>query len=187
MNIDELKSQWQSIGDIPAERSAVGHRSDHALDSGRPRMSDLKRRYGRICLMMIGLALCNTVIFLDFRNDMPTLTAVAIAYFALMGAANALLWSRIRSIDLSQLTVVEAVSRVRRVEWWTRVIRAFSFVCATGVICCLVYGMMQLYGHEMIICGLAGLVIGLPIGLAIRRRRNSILTNLTDILRETQE
>lgn len=178
MNLDELKSEWQSIGDLPLDECVK------SPDAPRRRSSHLQKRYWHTCLRQIAIALLGIAASLVLISEFGTLVYVMIAYFLIMALANLLLGLRIKRIDLTQMTAVEALKSVSLVIRRSMQIRICAIVATCGILGGMLWQTHIIFGCDAAIAALLGAVVGAVIGIRIYRQRSSLLRQIKDTLAE---
>lgn len=178
MNLDELKSEWQSIGDLPLDECVK------SSDAPRRRSSSLQKRYWHTCLRQIAIALLGVAMSLCLTATLGAVVYVMIAYFLAIALTNLIFGLRVKRIDLSQMTAVAALTTVSNVILRSMQIRICAIIVACGIIGDIMWQLHILAGGCATVAPLIGAAIGAAIGIRIYRQRSALLRQIKDTLAE---
>lgn len=160
--LKEWQSRWEKIGNTtpPADTSRVV--SNAARRRTEP--MQLERTFTRLGIMGLlfpCLALC-------MREFIPQWMMIVYSAFGVTaGLVDLYLARRVRGIYYVDLPVLEAVSRITRLEQTVRILRYISMVGGLAIVAALLYCLYITGDKSLFYGGLAGLAIGLPLGLRI--------------------
>ncbi|MCM1522551.1 MAG: hypothetical protein NC039_07860 [Muribaculaceae bacterium] len=179
MNIDELKSNWQSIDFTTPQQEQARETERRVAENG---VKSLCGRYHAICLRMTVLSAVGILTFIPFAKSAPILVCAAVAFFIIMAILH--MWQAIyvNKINLGSMTMMQAIDAVCKLERMRIVKRSIGICLAVPLLCYGFFVLSDAYGPVMLAGCLSGALIGLILGLLINRRISSILSQMKERL-----
>lgn len=176
MNIDDLKSNWNSLNMPPeyggqATRDIVSRVERGGVSTLRDRLSAISSRLSRLCFVSI-------FFMVPFLHDFPVMTVLADCFFIFMGVMHAIACRRVRSLNFSQMTVRESIYRVGIIERDRVRRRAIGMVLAFPLVVYMIFTFTSVYGEYYLYGCITGGVIGLILGFIINRRAVTIIREM---------
>lgn len=167
--LNDLKAQWRcldckgpSVDEFEACRKLV---IEGNAKSSQMRITNIYKRLVAVSIAWVPLSL-----LLARGPELPLWLCVLMsAYFAVMAVLNYWVLRLVKKIDFGSMSVVEALGSVCRLQKIRNRLQFWSILlCAP-----LVLTMLATFGqssNEMLIGGIAGLVVGALIGLSLDRK-----------------
>lgn len=188
MNIDEIKSKWQShdarLVQLEEQNRLLERKiRNNSLNAGRSR---LKRTY--LTLAIVGAVMIPVALVAFHELGINTWVTVlyAVALLA-MTIANLYVLQLINKLDFTQMTLCESMERVVYLEQTRCRLRIYMIVLALFVVAALLYDLYQ-YNISSFWGGVAGGVIGGLAGLKKERETRNVIrsmkADLADAVRE---
>lgn len=176
MNIDDLKSNWNSLNFPPeyggdATRDFVSRVEQGRVATLRDRLSAISSRLSRVCFISI-------LFMVPFGHDFPTLAILVDCFFIFMGVMHFIAYRRISALNFSQMTVREAIYKVSIIERNRVRLRAVGMGLGLPLVVSMVFCLSSAYGEFYLYGCIAGALLGLVIGLAINRRAVAIIREM---------
>lgn len=183
MDLDKLRNNWNSI-DIPS--GATSERVRKLESKVRTtRVDTLRDKLFRITINLVIVSVFGLLTIVPFVSDTPIMAMTAGAYFVLLGILNFGRAMTIRQINMSRLTVRDALLAVYRVERQRIVCRAIGITCAVPLLIYMLLTFADIYGRWMLYGALIGVLAGACIGLAVNHRTTALLKDLKSQLYDT--
>ncbi len=184
MDIDKLRSQWNSI-EVPPEGKADNTRA--LLDRvATGRVSTLRDRYLSISRALLLVCVSGVLISVPYMSATPMLGVLMTAYFVLLGTIHALTFLKVRDLDFSRMTIREALARVYTLERDRIRKRTIGICLGVPMVVYLTMTLWDRYGEAMLYGCILGAVIGICIGLLINYRASGILREMRAQLQECE-
>lgn len=176
MNIDDLKSRWNSM-ELPPEYSG-DELSDIVSRIGAERVSSLRDRLGSISRNHALVCVCGGVIMIPYLAYTPVLGVVAIVFFVFMGLMHFRNYRRVIRIDFSVMTVREALAAVYIFERNRTRLRVIGMSLGLPMALWMCFSFTSVYGPYTLYACLAGAAIGVIIAVLVNRRAVCILREM---------
>lgn len=177
MNIDNLKSNWNSIN-FPQDYGGLPDPSELMSRVRAGRVSTLRDRLASISRSLAALCLMGVIIMIPYLGAMPTLAILAIGLFVFLGMMHFRNYHRVRRLNFSLMSVREALTAVCAIETSRVRLRAIGITLAVPLILYMCSTFSSLYGPAMLYGCIGGAVIGLILGLLINWRTVSIIREM---------
>lgn len=186
MDLDNLKSQWQSLneGCSTAMESLTLSKilSERNLLSAPQRIHKTYKRLFVVSLVWVPLS-----IGLSHRHIFPMwLGIVLAAYFALAAIINYYVMDHMSRIDLGHMTVIDALKSVCKVQRVRRILKVVMMSCCIPILIV----MFMYFAHcseAMFLGGVCGGMLGLVIGFITDIRIRRQLNDMKQALQEATE
>ncbi len=176
MNIDELKSNWNSMDVPPAYHGENVREILSRVESGR--VSTLRDRLSGISRGLMAMCMAGLIIMIPYFSATPTLAFFAVCFFVFLGAMHFRMYKKIRRLNFSQMTVKEAMTAVCIIDRDRMRQRAIGIALAIPLAFSMCLTFWNEYGDYTLYGCIAGAVIGLTIGLTINRRAVAIIREM---------
>lgn len=174
MNIDDIKSDWRGIN-ITYTTADTGDVESRVMGN---KVASLGRQLFRINMRLVAVCCLGISLFIPFGQACPALMWLAIGYFVIMAIILLLQARAARKINICEMTVVEAINAVCRLER-DRVIKRYIGLCmAIPLLAYMTYILYLAHGPNILYGCLAGAVAGAVIGILINRKATTILRDM---------
>lgn len=185
MDIDELKKQWQSMELRIEKLEEENHRLMSSISSNR--VAGLRGRLlTRYCMMIIVCIISPVWLFLlDNVFYVGQVANVCYAlFFMITAVANGYVYYLIRKIDLSTMTIKEALTAATNVDIVRRRMKILGWVLAMPLLVILFYAFYEVGRDEIIYGAWVGLVIGAICGGIYERNTRQLIRQMRQTLAE---
>ncbi|MCM1162970.1 MAG: hypothetical protein NC339_01775 [Muribaculaceae bacterium] len=174
MNIDDIKSNWQSLNIVPSTSYCceMEHRA------ARNSIPTLCNRYFALNMRLIAVCCLGILTFIPFASISPLLVYLSIIYFAIMGVMMAHQAISVRKINLSRMSVMEAINAVCCIERQRIVKRAVGLCMAIPLLLYFAVLIHEDFGDVMLYGCIAGGIVGIVLGIIINRKASRILSEM---------
>lgn len=174
MDIDDLRKQWRAV-DVP-EADVRDMERDVTSAGGnvmtlRDRLMRITRRRALVCLL-------GTLCMLPIAYDHMVMMVLGVLFFAVMGGMHLMQLSRLRALNLSTSTVMEALEGVLRIETLRTRRRAVGIVMAIPLIIYIIFTLTSNYGGLMLPACVAGVLIGCVVAYFVNCRASRLLLEI---------
>ncbi len=180
MDIDDLRSQWNSI-DVP-EGFDPGLETERRVAASR--VPTLRDSLHRLFLRMVAICCVGIATVIPFAHDHMTLFIVSLIFFIVMICVNLVQACAVSRIDMGRETVHSTLRRVYAIERRRLLTRIFGLMTAIPLVIYMTFTLAAVYGRFMMAGCMIGCVLGATIGLLINRRATSLLRDLRSSLEE---
>lgn len=183
MDFDQLRSQWNNI-DLPPTDGATEriYRLERKVRTSN--VTTLRDKLYRITINLVIVSLFGIITTVPFASKSPVMFAVTGIFFVIMGILNFNRALSIKRIDVSKLSVREALEAVYKVERQRVICRTIGICCAVPLMIFMLLTFANVYGSWMLYGALVGALLGGCIGLAVNHRTSSLLKDMKSQLRE---
>ena len=185
MNIDDLKSNWNSIS-FPPGYGGVPETAELMSRVRAGRVSTLRDRLASISFALTMLCLMGVLIMVPYFAATPTLAILAICFFIFIGSLHLRNYLRVRRLNFSIMSVREALAAVCAIETSRVRLKAIAMTLAFPLLLYMCSTFSSLYGHLMFYGCLAGGVIGATIGFFINRKSMTIIREMRRQLSDSE-
>lgn len=180
LEIESLRSSWRTLSD----RIDRLEESNRQLRAGRCESSrDRLRRHFRVTLIV-----CVAMIFIYApvtHSVFPLWLAVLMeCFFAVMGVCSFFLLRKAGQLDFSRQTVSESLDLVYSLKRSHTIVQAFGIALCIPLLV-LMFRYFSQVSLPMVYGGIAGLIVGIPIGIVRWRRQLGVLRDMREQLEET--
>lgn len=180
MNIDNLKSQWQSLDIQPDPQSA----KETERMVARQRVESLGKRYYRMCMRMTAIAAIGLCTISTYGTVAPVFTIITMAFFVMMGFMQLGQALYVKRIDFGSMSVREAVEKVYKMQRMRVIKRTIGIVSGVPVLIYMFFTFSSIFGPYILYGMTAGLAIGLGCALYINNAANRLLKQMKEQLNE---
>lgn len=182
MNIDELRSQWQSL-DVDPDRAAL-HKAVRRI--AQRDAESLRSRYYKLCLRMIGMSAFGIAVSVPFGRTAPTLMWCSFAFFILMAVFHIIQAVMAHNLDFGRLSVRRSIEAVCDLERMRVIKRAVGIALGVPLLVYMCIVVSDAYGPYTVYGCVCGAVIGLVIGLIINHNATTLLRRMKEDLGDEQ-
>lgn len=182
MDIEKLKSQWNSIEIPPASGADNPREFLSKVTTGR--VNTLRDRYLNISRMLIVVCVCGLFISVPYFSATPTLGILMAAYFVFLGVVHAMTFFKVRDLNFSRLTIRQAIERVCIIESDRIRKRTLGIALGVPLVFYLTMTLWDRYGETILYGCIVGIFIGLGIGVVINHRASEILREMRRQLKD---
>ena len=180
LEIESLRSRWRTLSD----RIDRLEESNRQLRLGRCESSrDRLRRHFRTSIIVCAAMV---VIYIPVTQSVfPLWLAVLLeCFFAVMGVCSFFLYRKAGQLDFTRQTLAESLELVYSLK------RSHTIVQAIGIVLCipllaLMFRYFAQISMPMLYGGIAGMLVGLPIGIMRWRRQLAMLRELRSQIEES--
>lgn len=185
MNIDDLKSNWNSLKFPPGYVGEDAREIVSRVENGR--VTTLRDRLGAISRQLSIFCVWGIFIMIPFFRDSPTLAILAICFFIFLGVMHYRAYRRVSSLNFSNMTVKEAIYTVSVIEERRIRLRAVGMTLAFPLTVYMIFTLSSIYGSGILYGCIAGGIIGAILGLLINRRAVSIIREMRSQLNQEEQ
>lgn len=182
MNIDELRSQWQSL-DVDPDRAAL-HEAVRRI--AQRDAESLRSRYFKLCLRMIGISAFGIAMSVPFGRSASTLMWCLFAFFILMAIFHIIEAVMAHKLDFGRLSVRSSIEAVCDLERMRVIKRSVGITLGAPLLVYMCIEASDAYGPYMVYGCICGAVLGLVIGLIINHNATSLLRRMKEELGDEQ-
>lgn len=182
MDIDEMRQNWSRMNLRleqleEANRALLHERSMAGKESTRNRLLRQYTVRTILCFVLIPVIVPQLTLWLGCPVWYAMLYGVGFLTFGLMTNSERRM---IKDIDLSRMSVREVMKRVRAIEQVRRRHMITGYVIGAIILIPLIYFIYLINDRAMIIGCWVGAVIGLLIGLMVKKRCNELLKRMRE-------
>lgn len=178
MNIDDLKSNWQSLHFPPDYGGATGQEADIMTRMRAGRVSTLRNRLATISIILTAVCVAGILLMIPYVSATPTLAVLAMAFFVFIGSMHCRNYRRVMRLNFSLMTVREAMTAVCAIESSRLRLRAIGMALGLPLVFYMCFTFTEVYGHYVLYGCLCGAAIGLGFGLWINHRAVTIIREM---------
>ncbi len=182
MNIDELRSQWQSL-DVDPDREAL---REALRRVARRDAESLRERYFKLCLRMIAVSAFGIAESVPFGRTAPTLMWCAFAFYILMAVFHVIQAVMAHNLDFGRMSVRRSIEAVCDIERMRVIKRAVGITLAIPLVVYMCTVVSDAYGPYTVYGCVAGAVVGLIAGLIINHNATTLLRRMKEQLGDEQ-
>lgn len=176
MDLDQIRNQWNNI-DLPSEAAAASVREIERKVS-TTKVTTLRDKLYRLTLNLVVISFLGIATLVPFAVESPEMVLAAGAFFVVMGLVNFYRALNIKHIDLSVMTVKDALESVYNVERQRMIARIVGITCAIPLVIFMIMTFAQSFGPWALYGSLVGVLLGGCIGLAINHRTTQLLREM---------
>lgn len=182
MDLYQLRNQWNDIdlADGP-EASRVRELEEKWRSS---KVSPLRDRLFRITVNLVLISFVGLLSIVPFAADSPEMTIACGAFFVVMGLLNFYRALCIKRVDLTAISVKEALEAVYNIERQRLICRSIGIAAAIPLIIFMAMTFSNVYGPLALYGSLIGILIGGCIGLVINHRTTTLLREMKSQLQD---
>ncbi len=182
MDLDQLRNQWNNI-DLPTDKE-----TERIFNLERKirtsNVTTLRDRLYRITIRLVIASLMGMFTTVPFASGSQYMFALTEIFFVMMGILNLYRAINIKRLDISQLSIKDALEAVYRIERQRMICRTIGITCAIPLIIYMLLTFANVYGSHMLYGALLGVPLGGCIGFAVNHRTSSILREIKSQLQE---
>lgn len=177
MNIDDLKSNWNSIS-FPSGYGGVPETAELMSRVRAGRVSTLRDRLASISFALTMLCLMGILVMIPYFAATPTLAILAICFYIFIGGMHFRNYRRVRRLNFSLMSTREALQTVCAIETSRVRLKAVGMTLAFPLVLYMCFTFSSVYGSYMLYGCLAGGVIGAALGLIVNRKSMAIIREM---------
>jgi hypothetical protein len=192
MELDELKKNWQSLEIKVANEEAESAKLLDDLRSNRAqnivyRLMSKSVRLAVVCLAFaVVFAMSSSI-----AKVYGAYSCVMSGYLAICAVTRFYLYYRLKHTDYIMLPLKEAVKQASSLEMLFIVVRRISLILGIPVLIG-VFTILAIYTDvdervALISCGIAGAIVGVAIGLKIKRGEEKLIKEMRSLIEEVNE